>query len=295
MQRWSSVHQMPAADVDVDVELVRRLLSTQHPDLAGLPLELAAEGWDNVVVRLGTDLAVRVPRRAEAAALVLEEQRVLPGLAEGLPVPIPAPLRIGTPGPLHPYGWSVVPWFDGRTALEAGVRDERLALGVAAFLRALHRPDSFPPVNPMRGVPLAERDGEVIQQRLTSGLLVEPDALAAVWADALSAAVHEGPAMRIHGDLHPANLIVRDGALAAVVDFGDTTTGDPATDLAVAWLAFGPAGREALFADLAPDPATVRRARGWALVMASALVTMSEPGSPMVPLGHAALTELLSS
>lgn len=286
---------MPAADIDVDVPLVRRLLIEQHPDLAALPLEVVAEGWDNVVLRLGKDLAVRVPRRSEAAALVLHEQRVLPELSASLPVPIPAPVRVGTPGPLHPYGWSVVPWFDGSTALEAGVRDERLALGVAAFLRALHRPDNSPPVNPFRGVPLAERDGEVIQERLASGLLVEPDALAAIWADALSAPVHTGPAVRLHGDLHPANLIVRDGRLAAVVDFGDTTTGDPATDLAVAWLAFGPTGREALFADLGPDPATTRRARGWALVMGSALVTMSEPGSPMVHLGENALAELISS
>lgn len=286
---------MPVADIDVDVPLVRRLLIEQHPDLAGLPLEVVAEGWDNVVLRLGKDLAVRVPRRSEAATLVLHEQRVLPDLSACLPVPIPAPVRVGTPGPLHPYGWSVVPWFEGCTALEAGMRDERLALGVAAFLRALHRPDNSSPVNPFRGVPLAERDGEVIQERLASGLLDNHDALAAIWADALSAPAHTGPAVRLHGDLHPANLIVRDGELAAVIDFGDTTTGDPATDLAVAWLAFGPIGREALFADLEPDPATTRRARGWALVMGSALVTMSEPGSPMVHLGEDALAELISS
>lgn len=241
-----------------------------------------------------SDLAVRVPRRAEAAALVLHEQRVLPGISARLPVPIPAPVRIGTPGPLHPYGWSVVPWFEGITALEAGVRDERLARDVASFLRALHRPDSAPPVNPVRGVPLVERDGEVIRERLASPLLLERAALAVIWADALSAPAYAGPPVRIHGDLHPANLIVRDGALAAVVDFGDTTTGDPATDLAVAWLAFGPRGREALLADLGPDQDTARRARGWALVMGTALVTMSEPGSPMVQLGEEALTEVLS-
>ena len=286
---------MPVADVYVDVPLVRRLLAEQHPDLADLPLEVVAEGWDNVVLRLGKDLAVRVPRRAEAAALVLQEQRVLPKLAATLPVAIPAPVRVGTPGPLHTYGWSVVPWFEGTTALEAGMGDERLAVGVAAFLRALHRPDSSPPVNPVRGVPLAERDGEVIQERLASGLLHERDALAAIWSDALAAPAHAGAAVRIHGDLHPANLIVRNGALSAVVDFGDTTTGDPATDLAVAWLAFGPTGREALFTELEPDPGTTRRARGWALVMATAFVTMSQPGSPMVRLGKESLAALVSS
>ena len=285
---------MPAADVQVDAPLVERLLGEQHPDLADLPLRVVAEGWDNVVLRLGADLAVRVPRRDEAAALVLHEQQVLPRLAAHLPVPVPAPVRVGRPGPLHPYGWSVVPWFDGVTALDAGVRDEQLAHGVAAFLRALHRPDPAPSVNPWRGVPLSERDGEVIRERLTSGLLREPRDLAAVWSDALSAPVHTGPAVRIHGDLHPANLIVRDGALTAVVDFGDTTTGDPATDLAVAWLAFGREGRAALLADLKPDPAAVRRARGWALVMATALVAMSTPDSAIVRLGEDALREVLS-
>lgn len=106
--------------------------------------------------------------------------------------------------------------------------------------------------------------------------------------------MYAGPAVRVHGDLHPANLIVRDGALAAVVDFGDTTTGDPATDVAVAWLAFGLTGRDALLADLGPDPGAMRRARGWALVIAAALVTVSEPDSPMVSLGERALTELIA-
>ena len=284
---------MPAADVHVDVPLVRRLLAEQHPDLVDLPLEVAAEGWDNVVFRLGTDLAVRVPRRREAAALLLEEQRVLPALVERLPVPIPAPVRIGAAGRLHPYGWSVVPWFEGRTAAEEDLRNGWLAHGVAAFLRALHQPDTDPPVNPVRGVPLAGRNGAEMQERLAGGLLARPDALRAVWADALSAPVHTGPRVRIHGDLHPANLIVKDGALAAVIDFGDTTTGDPATDLAVAWLGLDPDGRRALIADLEPDPATVRRARGWALAIGSAISTMSPPGSPMVTLGERALAQVL--
>lgn len=284
---------MPLADVHIDVPLVRRLLAEQHPDLAGLPLEVVAEGWDNVVFRLGIELAVRVPRRSEAAALVLEEQRVLPALVDRLPVPIPAPVRVGAPGRLHPYGWSIVPWFEGSTALTEGLRNERLAVDVASFLRALHQPDDSPAVNPVRGVPLADRDQGEMQERLASGLLEQPDALGAVWADALAAPAYGGPPVRIHGDLHSANLIVEQGSLAAVVDFGDTTTGDPATDLAVAWLALDQGGRRAFFDAVAPDPAMVRRARGWALVIGSAIATMSEPGSAMVSLGKRALAEVL--
>ena len=74
---------MPAAEVDVSVELVRQLLAEQHPDLAGLPLAVLANGWDNMVCTVGEDLLARLPRRAQAAELVAHEQRWLPLLAPG--------------------------------------------------------------------------------------------------------------------------------------------------------------------------------------------------------------------
>src|SRR5947199_9685209 len=104
---------MPAAAVDVDEPLVRSLLREQHPDLAGLPLQVAAFGWDNVVYRLGSELAVRLPRRAVAVPLVEHEQRWLPQLARRLPLPIPAPVRTGAPGRGYPWPWSIGPLRPG--------------------------------------------------------------------------------------------------------------------------------------------------------------------------------------
>src|SRR6185437_11335436 len=104
---------MPAAEVVVDAALVRRLLGEQHPDLAGRPLALLSEGWDNISFRLGDDLLVRLPRRAMAAPLIVYEQHWLPRLAPRLPLPVPAPVRTGAPGAGYPWPWSIAPYLPG--------------------------------------------------------------------------------------------------------------------------------------------------------------------------------------
>ncbi|MEG3615212.1 aminoglycoside phosphotransferase family protein [Isoptericola haloaureus] len=293
---------MVAAEVEIDVALVRALLAAQHPDLADRPLRVAAEGWDNVLVLLGDDLAVRLPRREAAAPLIEHEQQVLPRLVERLPVPVPAPVRRGSPStdPPYPWSWSVVPWFAGhRAAAVPRWRRRRLAGPLAAFLEALHRPAEDAPVNPVRGVPLTTRD-EAVRRRLADPRVRQADRLERVWQAALAAPVHDGHALWLHGDPHPGNLVVDDDAgLAAVVDFGDVTAGDPATDLATAWLTFDTAGREAFRAGLAHrypagDPVWVR-ARGWAVAMATAMVVDSSAEHDWLPpLGAAALTQVLA-
>ena len=79
----------PEAEIEVDESLVRSLLEEQHPDLADQPLGFAEMGFDNFMFRLGDALAIRMPRRAVAAPLILNEQRWLPALAARLPIPIP--------------------------------------------------------------------------------------------------------------------------------------------------------------------------------------------------------------
>ncbi|RPF28039.1 aminoglycoside phosphotransferase family protein [Georgenia muralis] len=279
----------PSAELDVGADVVRRLLADQHPDLAELPLGAAASGWDNLVHRLGDRLAVRTPRRQAAAALVRHEQRWLPGLAPGLPVRVPVPVRTGTPTTYYPWHWSVVPWFPGVSALTLPPeRRDVLAPAFADFLLALHRPaPPGAPHNPVRGVPLGNRD-DVVRERLAGA-----DArLVAVWDRALAAPAWDGPALWLHGDPHPANLVVDGGRLAAVVDFGDLTAGDPATDLAAAWLVFGKAGRQVLRSRVGPSPDTWVRAAGWALAIGSALVTTSDDAPAMRGVGDAALAAL---
>lgn len=294
----------PRAEVEITPALVRRLLLDQHPDLALLELEEVSEGWDNSVLRLGDDLAVRIPRRRQAAVPMVNEQRWLPTLASFASVPVPAPVRMGRPTGYFPWAWSVVPWFEG---IEVGtlpiIGRRPLAIDLARCVTGLHRTaPADAPVNPFRGLPLASRTA-TMDERLDSPHIFRADEARRVWADALSAPAWQGPPVWLHGDLHPFNMLARpsqastDVALSALIDFGDLSSGDPACDLATAWLTFDSAGRSAFRAEVdrlsTTDAATWRRARGWALVMATALLTHSDDDPRFAILGARALTEVL--
>lgn len=267
----------PAAEVDVDVPLVAALLRDQHPDLADLPLAIVASGWDNVVVRLGELLAVRLPRRAAAAALIEHEQRWLPEIAHRVAaiVPVPDPVRTGRPALGYPWSWSVVRWLPGTPAGEraGGVQ---VAEALAAFVELLHVPaPPDAPVNPVRAVPLATRSDSVLT-RLATADVPRARELAAVWRTAAALPAYAGPPVWVHGDLHPFNVLVDTGPdggtrLSAVVDFGDVTAGDPAVDLATAWLTLDREARRTFRARVAADDDTWERARAWAVSIGSAL------------------------
>jgi aminoglycoside phosphotransferase (APT) family kinase protein len=276
----------PAAEVHVDVPLVRALLADQHPDLADRPLAVVANGWDNVLLRLGPDLAVRLPRRAAAATLVEHEQRWLPELArlvDGV-VPVPVPVRTGRPAHGFPWSWSVVPWFPG-VPVGARTGSPSVAGTLAAFVAALHVPaPADAPANPVRAVPLHTRT-EAVTARLAAHPVPRAVELVAAWRTAADLPGHAGPPVWVHGDLHPFNLLVTPGPagdrLSAVVDFGDVTAGDPAVDLATAWLSFDREARAAFrrhvtAQDGSLDPHTWGRARGWAVSIASALAVSDE-------------------
>ena len=281
---------MPGADIDVTPDLVRRLLADQHPDLAGLPVTVLAHGWDNLVCRLGDHHLVRLPRRRAAARLVEHEQRWLPELARRLPLPIPAPVRCGRAAAGYPWAWSVVPFLPGDTAAVTPPADPAAtATTLGTFLAALHTPAPHDaPTNPSRGVPLAGRAHGV-----TAGLayLTDRDERAAalrIWEAAVTAPVWPGPARWLHGDLHPANLLVADGRLSAVIDFGDITAGDPAADLSVAWMLL-PRSHHRVFRRAygdGADDATWARARGWALALMLVFVTHSADNPVMAAVGQ---------
>lgn len=287
----------PEAEVEVTEELVRALLADQHPDLAPLPLRPVGSGWDNAILRLGDDLVVRLPRRHAGVALVEHEQRWLPGLAATLPLPVPAPVRTGAPGPGYPWPWSICRWMPGRSALEAPPTDPATATVLGTFLAALHHPaPADAPANPFRGVPLAVCD-PVVRERLGHlGDEVDAPALLALWDRLVGTPPWPGPPVWVHGDLHPGNLVVRAGALAGVIDFGDITSGDPATDLAVAWTLLGPADRPALRAAAGRegDAATWARARAWALHLGCAYLLHSGDRPAYGALGRRALAAVLA-
>lgn len=287
----------PPADLEFDAELVDALVRAQHPSFAG-PLSLLAHGWDNDIYRLGEHHLVRLPRRAVAAALTLNEQRWLPGIAERMPVRVPAPVAIGRPTADYPWPWSIVEWINGIPAdeLDVGARDA-IAVDLAAAVDALHVPaHAQAPRNPVRGVPLAERD-EVVRQRLDAAALPASSvrSLEAAWQAGLAAHPWTGRPVWLHGDLHPANAVVGDdGRLTALIDFGDLCGGDPATDLAAAWLFFGTDGRRIFRDRLRYDAATWVRARAWAASLALALAGASDGSARMAAIAEHAVEQVLN-
>ena len=297
----------PVAELSIDEPRVRALVVEQAiaviPDAMSRPLAHAADGWDCSVWRLGDDLAVRLPRRELAAPLILHERAVLGDVAARLVhtgIGVPAPIFSGRPSQDYPWPWSIVPWFDGTAGLNIPLRQRRgWAAPLAGALSALHtRAPNDHPVSAVRGVPLAQRDAAVTARLRSLRGRTEPGALATaemLWRSALDAVVWPGPPVWIHGDLHPGNLIARESTLIAIIDFGDVTAGDPAYDLAVAWLAFDLAGRSAFVAAIAGryDDATWTRGRGWAAAVTLLLLDQSDDDPDYARLGSDALEQLL--
>jgi len=290
----------PPAEVTIDLDLVRALLREQHADLASLLLVDAGEGWDNRMVRVGEHLAARMPRRAASVVLTEQEQRWLPELIVRLPLPIPVPVRTGRPGCGYPWPWSIVPWLPGESALHARPDPTRMAVDLGQFLNRLHQPaPSDAPVNPWRGIALADRDRIFHQHLQQLESREDRNAALRLWERALSTPPWPGPPVWIHGDLHLNNLLVTHGRLSAVIDFGDLTAGDPATDLSIMWMLLPPEVRPAfLTAARGPfhtcDDDTQLRARGWALALGLAWVCNSRDDDVMLQIACAAIDAALT-
>jgi aminoglycoside phosphotransferase (APT) family kinase protein len=265
--------KMHVDEVEIDVDLVRRLLAAQHPELAGLPLRpVPSAGTDNALFRLGDDLVVRLPRIHWAVDDVAKDLRWLPRLAPDLPLAIPAPVAAGSPGEGYPWPWSVQRWLDGVDATSGRLADLRAtAVDLAGFVTALRRIDGSDGPRPGptgRGVPLVVRDGATRAAIEALGEGVDPDAVITAWETALAAPEWDGEPVWVHGDLTPGNLLVVDGRLSAVLDFGAAAVGDPAVDLLPAWNLFTGDARSAYREALGVDDAMWARGRGWALSVA---------------------------
>ncbi|MCW2935362.1 MAG: putative kinase, aminoglycoside phosphotransferase family [Actinomycetia bacterium] len=303
---------MPTAEVDVTAGLVRELLAAQHPDLARLPVEFLANGWDNANFRLGEQLLARMPRRALGAQIIAHEQRWLPVVAPRLPLPIPCPSRTGVPGPGFPYPWSVVPYLPGVAAAGADGGGVPLDLAAVAaqlggFLRALHvTAPADAPANPFRGVPLSQRAATFeVNLALLAGSasarssrtqppIVDEAAVRHAWAQALAAPAYDGPPLWLHGDLHPANVLVQHGHVSGIIDFGDITAGDPAPDLSVAWMLLPPRWHDAFrvaYGGVGDD--LWRRARGWALALGVVFLAHSADNPQIHGIGRRTVAAIL--
>lgn len=288
---------MPSAEVEITDGLVRELLAGQHPDLADRPLTALASGWDNVLYRVGDDLIARLPRREAAVALTEHEQRWLPVLAPRLPLLVPVPVRTGQPARGYPWPWSIVPFIPGEPAgLTPPSEPGEAARSLGGFLAELHRPaPPQAPANPFRGVPLHVRaPGDLKNLSMLDGR-VDRDTVLRAWDDAKAVPRPAGPPVWLHGDLHALNILVHDGQLSGVIDFGDLTSGDPATDLSIAWMLFDDAAdRETFFATYAADEVTRIRARGWAMAFAVVFLAHSADNPPMDAIGRRSYANLTS-
>jgi aminoglycoside phosphotransferase (APT) family kinase protein len=280
---------MIESQTEISEDLVRELLRDQHPDLAALPIREVVGGWGNQMWRLGDELAVRMQRMDVDPAVQLKERRWLPTLASRLPLPIPVPVREGAPSERFPKIWTVMSWVEG-TPLDLGsiTRGDHAADTLAVFLTALHveapaeAPDSLD-----RGIHPKECTGGLdhFLGDLDLGRFAEDD-IRAVWDDAAAAPGWEGPRVWIHGDLHPANVVVAEGTLTGVVDFGDVCAGDPAWDLAAAWVLLPEGGASRFFDSYArADEAAIRRARGLAAMKSLFLMLMGQNGDRGLPGG----------
>jgi aminoglycoside phosphotransferase (APT) family kinase protein len=264
--------------VVIDVSVARRLVDSQFPQWADLPIAAVEfDGWDNRTFRLGSELTVRLPSGDWYAQQVEKEQRWLPRLAPRLPLPIPVPVAQGTPDAGFPYPWSVYRWLDGELASNARIGDlTGFATTLAGFLNVLGRVDATGGPEPgqhnfFRGGPLATYEGEALEAIDALGNEVPVEAVKRAWDDAMASSWDREPVW-LHGDVASGNLLVREGRLAAVLDFGTSGIGDPACDTVIAWTFLSGSSRDRFRAELDVDADTWSRGRGWGLW--KALITL---------------------
>lgn len=269
---------------EIDAALVESLIAEQFPQWAVLPVSpVAGQGWDNRTFRLGEELSVRLPSAAIYAAAVEKEDAVLPVLAAALPLPVPESVATGSLGHGYPFAWPVCRWLPGHVPSRATTLDhERSARDLAVFLTDLQ-------ATPVEHGPAAGK------QSLFRGCHPTPTATRSTGhctcstGVSMSSGAARSGSMRpprsgpprpvwVHGDLDLPNLLIDNGRLRAVLDFGCCAVGDPACDLALAWIYFSGPAREAFRQSLNLDVGTWRRARGWMLW--KALVSLAGMSTP---------------
>lgn len=286
-------------EVETDIALVRRLLAGQFAQWADLPIgRVESYGTDHDIYRLGEHLAVRLPRIGWATAQAAKEAEWLPRLAPHLPLAVPVQVAMGHPADGYPYDWSVYEWLPGENA-NGTIHDlDQAAVDLAAFVKALREIDTTgapPRVPGARGAPLVETDEQVRRSIAQLGDRIDGEAALRSWEESLGAPAWDGPEVWAHGDLLPGNLLVVDGQLSAVIDFGGLNVGDSACDLQPAWNVFSGSSRRRFRNELAADDAAWLRGRGWALYQAvSALPYYWDTNPGMVRQASHALAEVLA-
>jgi aminoglycoside phosphotransferase (APT) family kinase protein len=298
MARVAKLHD---DEVEIDSALVERLVAEQFPEWAGLPVRVVERsGTDNVTFRVGDELAVRLPRTQRTQGQVEMDLTWMPRLAPYLPLAIPSPIRIGEPGAGYPFSWGVYRWLPGSTFSPDLVDPVAAARELAGFVRSLREIDTtgapVPDDDPFsRGTPLAPRDGmfrealDELREYFDTGLLL------AAWEESLAADTWDGTPAWIHGDLMSGNILVADGKLSAVIDFGTARAADPAGDVMAAWFLFEGESRRMYRESLEIDRDTWLRARGWVLSLEIIAIPYYRDRRPeAIPDGQAFIADVLT-
>lgn len=289
--------RMHDGEVDIDAELVGRLVAAQFPGLAELPVSaVQSAGTVNAIYRLGDRLCARLPRVQSWAEDLEKEWQWLPRLAPHLSLQVPEPVAKGRPASWYPFSWAIYRWLDGQPYADELIDDEHQAAeALAQFVTSLRRVD--PVAGAPRGgrKPLRELDAVTRAAIESARNVIDGDAAAAAWERALAAPAWDETPAWIHADLLRPNLLVNGGRLRAVIDFGSAGVGDPAADVIAAWSVFGHTGRGTFRGALDVDDGTWDRARGLALHQAIMIIPYYPETNPgFVTLAKRTVREVLA-
>lgn len=268
----------------IDISLVRLLIDSQFPEWQHLSIIPVPEsGWDNRTFKLGNKMLIRLPSAEPYEHQVEKEQLWLPRLSPHLPLPIPIPIALGQPGYGYPFKWSIYHWLEGDSiSFSINLDLVDIAEKLASFLKALHKiVTTDGPLagkqNFYRGGPLAIYDHETKLSMQSLNNKIDISACTAIWNTSLESS-WDLPPLWVHGDISSGNLLVKEGKLCGVIDFGQLCIGDPACDLAISWTLFHGKSREVFQKGINFDQRTWERARGWTLW--KALITASGLSNP---------------
>jgi len=286
-------------EVITDPTLVRRLLRDQFPKWEHLQLDLVdSYGTDHDIYRLGDDLAVRLPRIDWATNQVAKESRWLPRMAPHLPLAVPLPSATGHPAHGYPFDWAIYEWLPGENAKGTIADLDQAAVDLAGFIRALRQIDASEALERptgARGSPLAKLDDQVRHSIQQLDDMIDGQAAESLWEESIDSVPWTGDEVWVHGDLLPGNLLVVEGRISAVIDFGGLDVGDPACDLQPAWNVFTGTSRRRFRTELEADDDAWQRGRGWVIYQTvSALAYYRDTNPGIVRQAWHALDEVLN-
>ena len=271
--------------MDITVDLAKKLIFEQFPQWSHLEIKpVKNSGHDNRTFHLGDDLTIRLPSGKEYEPQIQKEAKWLPVLAQHLSLPITAPVAKGKPTPEYPLAWSINRWLVGETVTHTNVDLQKFAIELARFLKELEAINAEN--GPQAGAHNFYRGGDLavyieeFEQALTQ-LPAGPQRnhYQDIWTTALATKWEKKPVW-VHGDIAVGNLLVNDGHLSGVIDFGILGTGDPACDLVMAWTFFDSKTRKAFKEEMGLDDTTWQRGKAWALW--KALITPDDAVSKKV-------------